>query len=63
MTHFLLSYTVAGIWTMFVITSVDLATPKKPSMGVGWTLVAGVAWPVFMTVVMVALLKQLRERD
>lgn len=50
MTHFLLAYAVAGIWIALVISTVDLMMPKKPPMGVLWTLVSGILWPVFVAV-------------
>ena len=48
--RFLFAYALAGIYTALVVATVDLMTPEKPAMGVGWTLVSGVLWPVFTAV-------------
>lgn len=50
MMHFLFAYALCGIYVALVIATVDLFMPKKPAMGVVWTIVSGVVWPVFVVV-------------
>jgi hypothetical protein len=62
MAHFLFAYALCGIWTALVISTTDLLMPETPNMGVGWTILFGVLWPVFTIVVMAVVLKRLREK-
>lgn len=61
MAHYVLTYAACGLWTAIVIATTDLLTPKKPQMGTGYTIVFGVLWPFFVTVVMIHVLRTSRR--
>jgi len=56
-THLLLTYAIFGTGTALVIATVDLLTPKRPPMGMAWTLLQGLLWPLFAGIVVVVLFK------
>lgn len=48
--HFFFAYLLCGVGVALVISTVDLLSPKKPQMGVAWTIIFGIVWPAFLTV-------------